>query len=142
MATPHYENPAGVSPPLGAYSHVSRAGDLIFVAGQCGFLADNSVAGADVESQTIRAFENVRTVLESQGASPQDVTRFVTYLVSADDIPGFYRAREKYFARAYDELCPPNTLLIVQRLVRPELLVEIDTTAYLPAATRSTKEDA
>ena len=58
--------------------------------------------------------------------------RFVVYLVDADDVAGFYAAREQYFGEHYtDGEYPPNTLLIVQALVKPELRIEIDATARL-----------
>ncbi|ATY12753.1 RidA family protein [Amycolatopsis sp. AA4] len=130
---PSYENPPGVGAPFSAYSHVSRAGELIFVAGQCGIAEDNSVAGPDVRTQTLRAYENVRTILESQGAAFRDVVRFVSYLTSRAQVGDFYAAREEYFARHCPPgEYPPNTLLIVQGLVREDLLVEIDATACRP----------
>ena len=128
---PSYHNPAGLGRPFSAYSHVARAGDLLFVAGQCGLVEDNSVAGDDVASQTTRAYENIRTILASQGASLRDVAKFIVYLTSTDDVPGFYAARDAYFAGHYpDGAYPPNTLLIVAGLVRDDLLVEIEATAY------------
>jgi enamine deaminase RidA (YjgF/YER057c/UK114 family) len=127
---PTYENPKGLGDPLSAYSHVARTGDLIFVAGQCGIVEDNSVAGPEVHSQTLRAYANVRTALESQGTSLREVVRFVTYLTSSDHVAAFYAAREEFFAEHYpDGEYPPNTLLIVRSLVRPDLLIELDATA-------------
>ena len=49
-----------------------------------------------------------------------------------DYVAGFYAAREQHFAEHFaDGEYPPNTLLIVKALVRPELRVEIDATARL-----------
>lgn len=128
---PTYDNPHELAEPLSAYTHVARAGNLVFVAGQCGLKKDNSVIGPDVTSQTYRAYENITKALISQGSSLQDVVRFVTYLVSADDVAEFYAARQAFFAAHYQSgQYPPNTLLIVQGLVRPDLRVEIDATAY------------
>ncbi|MGW4591359.1 RidA family protein [Amycolatopsis thermoflava] len=128
---PSYANPPGVGAPFSAYSHVARAGELLFVAGQCGIAEDNSVTGPDVRTQTIRAYDNVRTILESQGSTLRDVVRFVSYLTSRDHVADFYAAREEYFAEHYPRgQFPPNTLLIVRGLVRADLLVEIDATAY------------
>jgi enamine deaminase RidA (YjgF/YER057c/UK114 family) len=127
---PSYANPDGVGKPFSLYSQVAKAGDLVFAAGQVGVTADNSVTGPDVAAQTAQAYENVRLILESQGASLRHVVRFVVYLVDADDVPEFYAARERYFGEHFpDGEYPPNTLLIVQALVRPELRVEIDATA-------------
>ena len=129
---PTYANPQGLGQPFSLYSHVAKAGDLVFAAGQVGMDEGNRVAGLDVASQTARAYENVRLILESQGASLRQVVRFVVYLVDAQDVPEFYAARERYFGEHFpDGEYPPNTLLIVQALVRPELRVEIDATARL-----------
>ena len=129
---PTYDNPHELGEPLSTYTHVAHAGNLVFVAGQCGLKKDNSVTGPDVTSQTYRAYENITKALISHGSSLRHVVRFVTYLISADDIAEFYAARQAFFAAHYPNgQYPPNTLLIVQGLVRPDLRVEIDATAYL-----------
>lgn len=129
-STPRYADPAGVPAPFSAYSNVASTGELVFVAGQVGLDAAGRPAGPGVAEQTVQAYENIRTILASEGGSLRDVVRFVSYLVSADDIAEFYRARQDYFAGAFpDGAYPPNTLLIVAGLVRPELRVEIDATA-------------
>jgi enamine deaminase RidA (YjgF/YER057c/UK114 family) len=123
--------PKEFGPPLGMYSHgmIAPAGEILVVAGQVG-MTHGEVAGADVESQTKAALENVRAVLEAGGCSMRDVIRLQTFLVSADDIPGYMRARQEVFPRYFpDGTYPPNTLLVVTRLVRPELRVEIEAMA-------------
>jgi enamine deaminase RidA (YjgF/YER057c/UK114 family) len=60
-------------------------------------------------------------------ANPEDVGA-PFHLYSQVSVAGFYAAREQYFA---DGEYPPNTLLIVKALVRPELRVEIDAPARL-----------
>lgn len=134
--------PAQLGTPLGMYSHgmLAAGGDLVVVAGQVGMTADGRVAGDDVGSQTKQALENVRAVLEAGGCGFRDVVRLQTFLVSADDIPGFMRAREEVFPGYFpDKAYPPNTLLVVSRLVRPELRVEVEAMAVRrprPAAPR------
>jgi len=124
--------PAGFGAPLGMYSHgvIAPAGDLVVVAGQTGVRADGSVAGDDVVTQTKQAFENVRAVLEAAGCTMTDVIRFQTFLVGADQIPGFMQARQELFARYFPAgVYPPNTLLVVSGLVVPSLRVEIEAMA-------------
>lgn len=129
-ALPAYADPEGLGKPLSSYSHLARSGDLLFIAGQCGIDEENVTAGPDIASQTRRAYDNVRIALESQGASLRHVVRFATYLTFPELIPGFYAERERYFAQHYGAgPHPPNTLLIVQGLVRPDLLLEIEATA-------------
>ena len=118
--------------PLGMYSHgmAAPAGEIVVVAGQVGARRAGEVARPDVESQTKQAFENVRAVVEAAGCSMKDVVRLQTFLTSADDIGGFMKARQEVFATYFpDGAYPPNTLLVVSRLVRPELRVEIEAMA-------------
>lgn len=124
-----YINPEGAPRPVGLYSHVARSGDLLLVAGQVGVNVDGSLAGEDLESQVIQTYENVRIVLESQGASLRHVLKFTTYLISEEDIDEFYAVRQAYFADRYADGSPPNTLLVVRRLLRPEFRVEIEAIA-------------
>ena len=133
--------PKSFGPPLGMYSHgmVARAGELVIVAGQVGLNADGRVPGDDVVSQTKQALENVRTVVEAAGCTMRDVVRLQTFLTRASDIGGFMKAREEVFPGYFpDKVYPPNTLLVVGRLVRPELLVEVEAMAVRPAR-RATK---
>jgi 2-iminobutanoate/2-iminopropanoate deaminase len=105
----------------------------VIVAGQVGLAAEGRVAGDDVGSQTKQALENVRTVVEAAGCTMRDVVRLQTFLTRSEDIGGFMKARGEVFPAYFpDKIYPPNTLLVVSRLVRPELLVEIEAMAIRP----------
>ena len=61
--------------------------------------------------------------------------KFTTYLVSAELISQFYEVREELFPELYPSgKYPPNTLLVIDRLVKPEFLLEIEAIAYVPAS--------
>jgi enamine deaminase RidA (YjgF/YER057c/UK114 family) len=126
-------NPESLGKPLGQYSQVTRvkASEFLFIAGQVGAGKDGK-APADFDAQCGVVFANIGTALASQGASFANVVEFTTYLVHAQDIAKFmtYRTREfpKLFANgAY----PPNTLLIIDRLVQEQFLVEVSVVAAL-----------
>ena len=126
--------------PLGMYSHgmVAPGGELVVVAGQVGIGEGGAVAVGDAGAQTKQALENVRAVVEAAGCTMRDVVRLQTFLTRAEDIPAFMSARGEVFPRYFpDAVYPPNTLLVVSRLVRPELLVEIEAMAVKPAAARA-----
>lgn len=128
-----YENPAAMGPPLGKYSHLSRAGDLVVVAGQVGVRPDGSLAGDDLKSQVRQIFENLRLALESTGGGLASVMKLTTYVVGQPTVAAFFEARDELYPELYpDNMYPPNTLLVISGLVRPELLVEIDAIAYVP----------
>jgi 2-iminobutanoate/2-iminopropanoate deaminase len=133
---PKIIRPKELGAPLGMYSHgmAAPAGEIVVVAGQVGAMSDGRIAGEDVGAQTKQALANVRAVLEAAGCSPRDVIRLQTFLTRADDIPGFMKARGEVFPDYFpDGAYPPNTLLIVSGLVRPELRVEIEAMAVKPA---------
>lgn len=133
---PKVVTPKSFGAPLGMYSHgmIAPGGEIVVVAGQVGMGQGGQVAGGDVVAQTKQALDNVRAVVEAAGCSIRDVVRFQTFLTHAEDIPGFMTARAEVFPRYFpDGVYPPNTLLVISRLVKPELLVEIEAMAVKPA---------
>ena len=133
---PKTVTPKSFGAPLGMYSHgmVAPGGEIVVVAGQVGMGQGGQVAGGDVVAQTKQALANVRAVVEAAGCAMRDVVRLQTFLTHAEDIPGFMKARAEVFPGYFpDGAYPPNTLLIVSRLVKPELLVEIEAMAVKPA---------
>ena len=126
-------NPDTLGKPLGQYSHITRvkASEFLFIAGQVGVDNDGKTP-PDFDGQCAQVFANLGAALSSQGASFANIVEFTTYLVHSQDVPKFmaYRAREfpKLFkGGAY----PPNTLLMIDRLVREEFLIEVSAVAAL-----------
>ncbi len=128
--------PKELGKPLGMYSHgvVAPGGELVVVAGQVGMDGTGKLAGADVVAQTKQALENVGAVLAAAGCTMRDVVRFQTFLTRAENIDGFMQARREVFPTYFaDGTYPPNTLVVISRLVRPEFLVEIEAMAVKPS---------
>ncbi len=133
---PMVVKPKRFGPPLGMYSHgmVAPGGEIVVVAGQVGMDERRAVAVGDVGAQTRQALENVRAIVEAAGCTMRHIVRLQTFLTHAEDIPGFMAARGEVFPKYFpDGAYPPNTLLVVSRLVQPELLVEIEAMAVKPA---------
>ena len=128
-------NPQGLARPLGSYSHVARvkAGEFLFIAGQVAVNARGELIGADdFEAQARQVFRNLGAALKAAGAGYRNIVQFTTYLVDSRDIPKLRKFRERHYAKFFpDGKYPPNTLLIVDRLVREELLLEISAIAAL-----------
>ena len=135
-----------LGPTFGMYSHgmVASGGELVVVAGQVAANRAGKLVGpGDVVAQTRQAFENVRAVLEAAGSGMRQIVRFQTFLTHATDIDGFMQARKEVFPEYFpDGVYPPNTILVVSRLVLPELLVEIEAMAVKPAAAASVRPAA
>jgi enamine deaminase RidA (YjgF/YER057c/UK114 family) len=124
-------NPQGLSTPApGTFSHVARAGKLVFIAGQVGTKADGSLAGPDMKAQLEQVLENLRIALASQGADFSHVTKLTTFVTSITEYrgPGLAEARANYFG----SIPPPNTLVQIDQLANPAFKIEIEATAALP----------
>jgi enamine deaminase RidA (YjgF/YER057c/UK114 family) len=126
-------NPDSLGKPLGQYSHITRvkASEFLFIAGQVGAAIDGKTP-ADFEGQCAQTFANIGAALKSQGAGFANVVEFTTYFVHSQDIPKFMAWRTREFPKLFGGgAYPPNTLLIVDRLVKEEFLIEVSTVAAL-----------
>jgi enamine deaminase RidA (YjgF/YER057c/UK114 family) len=127
-------NPDTLGQPLGQYSQMTRvkASEFLFIAGQVGVLKDGKLAGEDFEAQCAQTFANIEAALKSQGAGWGNVVEFTTYLVHSQDIPKFMAFRTREFPKMFaNGAYPPNTLLMIDRLVQEPLLIEVSTVAAL-----------
>lgn len=127
--------PSGLAAPLGRYSHIAIEGGtgIVSIAGQVGITAEGELPGnGSISAQVEQAYQNLATALASVGAAATDVFKMTTYLTDADSIGAFMETRSKVFASMYPSAdYPPNTLLIINRLVEARFLVEIEALAFL-----------
>jgi enamine deaminase RidA (YjgF/YER057c/UK114 family) len=128
-----YLNPETACAPRGLYSQVAKvdSGQLAFIAGQHALDAlGNCVGIYDFDAQFEQVFENLRAVLKGLDAGFDDIVKLTTYLVQSEDIKKFMRARAALFPKLFaNEAYPPNTLVVVDRLVKEELLIEVEAVA-------------
>jgi enamine deaminase RidA (YjgF/YER057c/UK114 family) len=120
-------NPESLGKPLGQYSHLARvkAGEFLFIAGML-------APGEDFDAQCAGVFGQIDKALKSAGAGWGNVVQFTTYLVHSQDIPRFMQYRLREFPKMFaNGVYPPNTLLVVERLVQEQFLVEVQTIAAL-----------
>jgi 2-aminomuconate deaminase len=128
----------GKARPRGKYPHIKRAGDFLIVSGTSSRRADNTIAGAEVDSlgtthldiraQTKAVIENVRDILRTAAADLKDVVEVTTYLVNMNDFAGYNDVYGEYF----DFDGPARTTVAVHQLPHPHLLIEIRAVAYKP----------
>lgn len=135
MAGIEIYNPEKLGAPLGQYTHVTRvkANEFLFIAGMLSANKEGEIIGVDdFDAQVTQVFANIRTALESAGADFSNVVQFTTYLVHSQDIPKFMEYRLREFPKMFPNgIYPPNTLLMVDRLVKEPFLVEVQTIAAL-----------
>jgi enamine deaminase RidA (YjgF/YER057c/UK114 family) len=86
----------------------------------------NVVGDGDLTIQLTQTFANIGDILSSLGLGFANVAQMTTYLTQRAHVDEFYEARRVLFPSLFGEaMYPPNTLLIVAGLVRPELLIEV-----------------
>lgn len=130
-------NPPGLSTPT-TYSHIVKAGDILYIAGQVGADAQGKVVGPGMVAQLEQVLKNLQIALKSQGADFSHVTKITIYTTDVDAFRAADAAavRAKYFGANR----PASTLVGVTRLASPDYKVEIEATAHLPGGVRLLKQ--
>lgn len=128
----------GKAKPLGAYPHIKRVGDFLFVSGTSSRRADNSIVGVkeilesgtkqyDIVAQTKAVLENISDILAEENATLDDVVDVTTFLVDMNDFKGYNETYATFFDK---ENGPTRTTVAVHQLPHPDLVIEIKVMAY------------
>jgi enamine deaminase RidA (YjgF/YER057c/UK114 family) len=124
-------NPKGVSPSP-YYSHtvsIEGAGKLVYVSGQVSWDAAGKVVGrGDMRAQAEQVFRNVEAALKAAGADWGDVVKMNGYMVGmhGERVAAYREVRQRFLKKG---ALPASTLVGVERLVDPELLLEVEVVA-------------
>ena len=127
MADINIYNVDALGKPVGPYSHVARVkgGDTLYIAGML-------APGDTFDKQCAAVYAQIEQALKSAGGGWKSVVQFTTFLVHSQDIAAFYRWREQNYPKMFaNGKYPPNTLLIIDRLVQEQFLIEVQTIAAL-----------
>ncbi len=130
MAKTILESPK-LSKPAGIFSSGVKvpAGQMVFVSGQVARNAQGETVGkGDIRVQTRQTMENVKAVLESAGATMDDVVKVTVFVTNVEEqLAGIHEVRAEYFKSDY----PASTLVEVKSLVSKDLLIEIEAIAVI-----------
>ena len=117
--------PQGLSKPS-TYTHVVRAGNTVYVAGQTAVDEQGQVVGkGDFTAQATQVFENLKKALSAAGADLSQMVKITVYLTD----PRYREPLAEVRARYLGSALPASTLVTVDALATPELLVEIEAIA-------------
>src|SRR5215207_5679155 len=125
-------NPDGLSEPR-AYSHVITAegGKVAFISGQIAFNSVGELVGAgDFRAQVRQVFKNLEIAVQGVGGNLSDIVKitiFIPNYVTAYHRPILNEVRSEVFGNH----APGSSLVGVQALVFPEILVEIEAVAVI-----------
>ena len=127
-------NPPGLGPAQGLYSQATLvpAGlDTYHIAGQLAVGKDGSLVGVgDFEAQFHQVYGNLGDVLKALGEDYDSIIVMHTFMVHSQSIPKFMELRQALFPTIFaGPAYPPNTLLMVDRLVKEEFVIEVEAVA-------------
>lgn len=120
-------NPKSVAAPASTYSHcfeVPANARLLFVSGQVGVRPDGTVPQG-IEAQADQVWKNIAHCLAEAGMGIGDIVKFTSFLTRKEDLAKFGEVRNRHLGAHR----PTSTLLVIQSLARPELLVEVEVIA-------------
>ncbi len=117
-----------MSPPIGPYRPIVRAGDWLVVSGQLG-LSDGAVVSGGIEAELRQALVNLASLLDSEGATLSDVVKTTVFLRHVGD----YAAMNQTYVEAFGDHRPARSAVAVAGLPLGAL-VELDAWAYVGRA--------
>lgn len=136
MAKVEYVTRDSMKPLIEPYglSEAVKANGMLHIAGQTGMGDDHQIVAGGLRAQALRAFRNIKAVIEFAGASPENLVHLTWYLVDGSPARSFMEdaldvtaAREEIFPG----LKPGSTAVRVKALLSPEILIEIQSVVAL-----------
>jgi enamine deaminase RidA (YjgF/YER057c/UK114 family) len=127
-------NPETMAKPTVGYSQVAEVGEgkIVYIAGQIALDKSGNLVGKDdFRAQVQQVFENLKAAVEASGGDFNSVIKLNIYCAAGVDpgqLPVLREVRDKYVNTGNP---PTSTLVFVQRLVRPEWLIEVDAVAVV-----------
>lgn len=109
---------------IGPYSQGIDLGNMIFFSGQIPLDPLTGEMPEGIEKQTMRALENVKGLLESQGLDFSHVVKTTVYLNSMNDFTVMNNIYAQYFIEPY----PARSAVEVARLPK-DALIEVEVIA-------------
>ncbi|MEV8634094.1 RidA family protein [Streptosporangium sp. NPDC051023] len=133
MTSIEFGTPATL-PPTNGYSHVASippGSRIVWTSGQVPITAEGTVAAAgDWEAQTRLVMQNVGAALEAGGATWDDVFKLTIFVVDTSELATVRAVRDEFINL---DRPPTSSLVQVAGLFRPDLLIEIEAVAAVPA---------
>lgn len=113
----------------GLWSNAIRAGDTLYISGQVArpFEGGTEIVGTNEYDQTRQIFSRIDRIIKAAGGTMDDLIKMTVYVVNIKNNTEVWRARREFFTGDF----PASTLVEVRSLAKPEVLVEIESVAYL-----------
>lgn len=116
------------APPISHFCDAVQHGNVLYISGKTSRNDKGEVIHVgDATNQTRRILEQIKMILDHCNATFHNIVKVTVYLTNIDDREKVNIARKEYFGDSY----PASTLFEVNKLVHPDMLVEIEAIAHL-----------
>lgn len=113
-------------PPPGQFSHVVRKGKMVFISGQTAE-PEADAGNLSPDAQAERVFSYLKSAIEAAGGDMSDIVKITIYLTDLSQFPSILEWRPRFFSQPY----PAATCVVVDSMVKRELIMEIEAIAIL-----------
>ncbi|RCR69877.1 RidA family protein [Larkinella punicea] len=113
--------------PVVGYSRAVRVGNLIEISGTTAMNGDQLIGRDNIYEQTRFILQKISLVLAEAGATLNDVVRTRMYVTDISKWEDVGRAHGEVFK----DIRPATSMVEVSALIDPDLLIEIEVTAFL-----------
>ena len=114
--------------PIVGYSRAVRVGNRIYVTGTTAIDDAGAIVGVgDAYAQTIQIFKNIESALNRLGAGLEHIVRTRMFVTDISRWEEYGRAHGEILR----EVMPATTIVEVNRLIDPQMLIEIEADAEL-----------
>jgi len=125
--------PPGWAPPIGyANGILAPAGNILFIAGQVGWDAEQKFQSTELAPQFDQALQNVLAILKTAGGAPQNICRITAFCC---DKPAYLAARKSLgpiWRKHMGDHYPAMSMIFVADLLDSPGIIELEATASLP----------
>ena len=124
-------NPDTLATPVGHFDRAVRMDNMLWISGTSalthvvGDVQDRNLPPS-VEEQTRLTFENIKKVLDAAGGKMSDIFKLQVYIVRREDFHAIDQVTKEYL--------PDKGFInsaFVTELLNPDMLIEIEATAWL-----------
>lgn len=114
-----------MSKPVGPYTPIVRAGEWLVVSGQVG-LRDGQMVAGGLQAELQQALTNMQNLLESEGASVDQVVKTTVFLLHMRD----YGLMNETYTAFFGDHRPARSAVAVSELP-VNALIEVEAWAYV-----------